>query len=365
MRPLKQRHAKATLLYFYYVVPSMAGVMSPITIINFSPAPIDLDFTFPSKCVYYDFNPDSLRGYYSAYRSPDLVRDHGSGYVSLNKYLQGFKTYFGIPDLEQGLQGAVGRYRLPPFSGAVPPPFSVHQIQMDGSGSCFGKDSWKQFSIDTPRSFNVYELRDPSQSNWEITKFLHDRYITVDIGKGGYAGVGWVVGYAILGAALVILVAAIAWPVVAVGSGATGIGGLSLSVLSEMSLTFDAGVPFISSLSSIGKRQDDSGSDDTINVQVGAIGISGDSSQLNNNFTVTVPNNNVLRADGVPSEYSSRPILDFYDLYSRIPIENRQACLFSAPGLQDQNCYVAGTAIIIQADGTPVAYPLPDVSHAY
>jgi hypothetical protein len=356
MRPLKHRHAKATFLYFYYVVPSMAGVMSPITIINFSPAPIELDFTFPSKCVYYDFNPDNLRGYYSAYRSPDLVRDHGSGYVSLNKYLQGFKTYFGIPDLELGLQGSVGRYRLPAFSGAIPPPFSVHQIQMDGSGSCFGKDSWKQFSIDTPRSFNVYELRDPSQSNWEITKFLHDRSFTIDIGKGGYAGVGWVVGYAILGAALVIVVAAIAWPVAAAAPGATGIGGLTMSVLNNMSLSFIAGVA---------KRQDDSGSHDTIDVQVGAVGISGDSDQNNNNFTVTVPNANVLRADGVPSQYSSRPILDFYDLYSRIPIENRQACLFSAPGPIAQNCYVAGTAIIIQADGTPVAYPLPDVSHAY
>lgn len=51
-------------------------------------------------------------------------------------------------------------------------------------------------------------------------------------------------------------------------------------------------------------------------------------------------------------------------MYQRVGIDNQQACLLSKSAPMDQNCYVPGTSIIIQVDGTTVAYPLPDVSQA-
>lgn len=314
---------------------------------------VTLDFTFPSKCIYTEFDSAYLYKYYSAYRSTDLVADHGSDYQSLNDYLQAFKSYIGIQDLEKSLYGSTGVYTLPAYTGSTPP-FSVHQIEMDGSGTCFGKDSWKQFSISTPLSFNVYQLKDPSQSNWEITKFLSNGPFTVDIGRGGYAGAGWIADY-VLGAVLVILIVALCWPVAAAATEETGIGGLTMNTLNTMRLTWLPG--------DLGnKRRQDASDHNTI--QAGDITIT-QTDVFNNSFTVAVPYQSTLLGNGIPEYFTSKPLFGFYDLYQRIPIGNRQACLLSKPGPMDQNCFVAGTSIIIQPDGTTVVYPLPDVSQAY
>lgn len=333
--------------------------MSPIVIINFSPFDVNLDFTFPSKCVYTDFNPDNLKAYYSAYRSTDLVRDHGSDYSSLNTYLQAYKAYIGIDDLEASLYGAVGKFILPAYQ-AGKSSFSVHQIEMDGSGTCFGKNSWKQFAISTADGNNVYELRDPSQSNWEITKFLGNGPYTVDIGRGGYLGAGWTVGYAMLGAALAILAAAVCVPVAAVTPTATGIGGLAIEVLDRMSLGFGGFDPGKRDTPSLYPRQE------TNIIQAGQVTLTRTVAEngTTTNVQVTVPDIAALQADETPTFFQSTPLFGFYDMYQRIGIDNRQACLLSKSAPMDQNCYVAGTSIIIQVDGTTVAYPLPDVSQA-
>lgn len=349
------------------VTRCLAGVMSPIVIINYSQQDINLDFTFPSKCIYTDFDPDYLYKYYSAFRSKNLVADHGSDYADLDTNLQAFKNYTGIQDLQQSLYGATDIYKLPAYIPGETVPYSVHQIEMDGSRGCVGKDSWKQFQMKTAAGTYVYEIKDSSTSNWEITKYLGNGPFTVDIGKGGYLGKKWAIGYGILGAVVVIAVVALVvvlLPGAAAGAGAvaeTGIGGFSRSVVEGWSLSFSEGEA--GSIGDLGRRQESSSS---ATVQSSGIAIT---ATLDDDGTTTaqviVPDINALQVDGTDTDGSTpATIYGWYDLYQRIDLENRQACVLSHPALQNQDCWVAGTSIIIQADGSTVAHPLPDVSQA-
>eukprot|EP01099_Mayorella_cantabrigiensis_P006102 TRINITY_DN5041_c0_g1_i1.p1 TRINITY_DN5041_c0_g1~~TRINITY_DN5041_c0_g1_i1.p1 ORF type:complete len:377 (+),score=-4.42 TRINITY_DN5041_c0_g1_i1:271-1401(+) len=348
---------------------SKAGLMVPIVIINLSGADAVVDMSVGQSCVYNDFYPDMLERYYQSWQSSDLALDSYNiqalrtgnadgptllSFRQLDDYLQLYKRRFEIFNLRKGKLQSTGVHQLKALQLNTPPSFGVFEIEMDGSLSCKGKDSWKQFDITVNGSSTRYEIYDPANSNWEARVYEADNpnpFIT-DIGPGGRFDVNWkrVVLDVLVSASYVVAIAAAHATVQTAESYITfRIPGsihevraiLQNSVLPQLQVQFGGMI-------------------------MASTGYYGFFDYVDTDPLTSARNGN-SEIQGVTNNVTMLPF-DFF--YRSIPIENRNAFLGKQSSdivtrFDGNGCYVAGTSYVIQADGTVVLVPLPAMEYFF
>ncbi|KIW10747.1 hypothetical protein PV08_10046 [Exophiala spinifera] len=296
-----------------------------------------------SNCIKQEFNPTDLNSYYSSWTSSDLVADYGDGKISsdMNSFLQTYKSIFGINSLgDRRYSMYSGAVTLPAAAVNQTTPFGVFETEMAGSGGCFGSRSWKKFTITAGSTTTSLQLYDPPTSNWQIIKDPDgDSPLAVDIGPGGKANVVRVVIDAVFGSAAIALTF---FGLTELGLAARA-GALALSAATPALYTSTVLVPGIINALVVGG----------ITVLVGAGTFSA---------VALVPGQD--QVDGAPSTVTPKAI-GFYDVYQSIGLDDRSCCVMGDNIMGEFECLAASTSIVIQADGTTFAIPMPQISRAW
>ncbi|KAK5213075.1 hypothetical protein LTR47_006973 [Exophiala xenobiotica] len=296
-----------------------------------------------SNCIKQEFNPTSLNSYYSSWPSSDLVADYDDGKISsdMDNFLQTYKQIFGINNLGSRRYSMYGGVvTLPAAAVNQTTPFGVFETEAQGSGDCFGSRSWKKFTITAGSITTSLQLYDPPTSNWQIIKDPDGAFpLAVDIGPGGKANVVRVVIDAVFGAATIALTF---FGLTELGLAARA-GALALSAATPALYASEILVPGIINSLIIGG----------VAVVVGGGGLSA---------VALVPGQD--QVNGAPSTVTPKS-LGFYDVYQGIDFADRSCCLMGDNIMGEFDCLVASTSVVIQADGTTFAIPMPQISRAW
>ena len=317
-----------------HICGTLAGLQAPITVINMSPWDVVVDMDAGDDyCIYTNFYPDTIKSYFGAYANDDLTADNGNDYYALNQYLQAYKTRYDIPDLSVGLSSNNGQTTLPALVTNGTTYFSVHPIEMKSSGGCDDHHSSKQFSVTVNGTETLFELYDPPTSNWEM--HMMDPWINVDIGPGGHADLSTVLFDAIIGIASAVAIAT-GVAAVAAGIGILTTEGIAAEVLVPLGRTFVAR--------------------GGLSIAMGGGGA----------YEIW-DHSSVSEQAGEPSisTLDSTQLFGFSDVYTTISGDKKGACLIGENVMGNYRCMAASTSLVIQADGTAVAVPLPAVSRAW
>lgn len=324
---------------FFLATRCLAGLQAPILIINYSPFDVSVNLdTAGDNCLYYSFDSTTTQRYITAYNNDDLTANYGNDYVALNNYLQAYRVRWGIPDLQAGVRPNGGSYTLAGLQPGQPVNFGFQAVEMKGSGSCASSHSvWTFSTTFNGTTTKTWGLNDPPTSNWYITEQpdVNGATTTIDIGPGGHADLKTVLIEAIVGT---LSIAAIASGVGAIAAGLdfVNIGGVAADAFAAL-----------------GRRY----------ILIGGLSIAMGGGGL---FEAT-DQTEVSQMNGEPSvmELESTTIHGLTDIYDTIPVDKRGACLIGKDIIGNYDCMAAGTSIVIQSDGSPVAIPLPAISRAW
>lgn len=355
--------ASQSLILLSLVPFCLAGLQVPLTIINLSPFPAVIDMNGDSNCIKGSFNPSDLNSYYSSWPSSNLVNDYDDGKISsdMDNFLQTYKQIFGINDLGSRRYSMYsGVTTLPAAAVNQTTPFGVFETEMAGSGTCFGSKSWKKFTITAGPTTTFLQIYDPPTSNWQIIKDPDGpNPLAVDIGPGGKANVVRVVIDAVFGAATIALTF---FGLTELGVAARA-GALALSAATPAFYTSTVLVPGIINALIVGG----------VTVVVGGGGMTPFALNVSRatfglilflGFAAVALVPGQDQVSGAPKTVTPKS-LGFYDVYSGIDLSDRSCCLMGDNIMGEFDCLVASTSIVIQADGTTFAIPMPQISRAW
>lgn len=152
-----------------------AGIQTAVVLVNRSPFDVIVDFDIGENCIYTQFGPNNLNHYYDAY-----VDNSG-------QYLSAFKQLLGITDLTDSRSGVGGYHTIPAWTDRNVPQFVTFNIQMKGSGDCFGSKSYLDWGMDVNGSTWMHSIIDPPSSPWRLwQEDPSGDQQDITLGEGGY-----------------------------------------------------------------------------------------------------------------------------------------------------------------------------------
>ncbi|KAI8271941.1 hypothetical protein K4K56_002845 [Colletotrichum sp. SAR 10_98] len=307
--------------------------------------PVTVDMDLGSNCLQdpSDYSTDDLTSYYAAYRTTSLTDSFGSDFSTYQDYLDYYKKVMQIGDIGSALANMDGQHTLDAYNPdeSLSPSFVTFQTEIDGGlfDGCIGSHSSKTFSLDVDGTSYQITLEDPPTSQWTITQDSPGDPNRIVIGSGGRANPLLTVLYAVLGVEILALAGAV------LGSALGGLGPAAVEgTIAEMGT------------SEMTQIIEDKLASDPWVMQWMEKTIFGEAEAAAKKRASSVARRGV-GAGGILQEWTAA-----YDTWN---YDDRDACVMSKDVIGELDCLVVGTSIVIQADGQPMAMPLPPLGSAW
>lgn len=208
----------------------------------------------------------------------------------------------------------------------------------------------RDFSITVDGKKESLTLHDPWQSEWVLTRDAPDNNGII-LGPGGRADPWAVFGDVAIPAAILVLAVVAGKALLAYAGPIIGTAALAKGVSTVVENANRA--------YSVSSNHPDNGHPLAF-FQTGMVALQEQLEKLENN-----PHELGNNDDPHPAFNFDQYNLKFSSLYDKIPVKERTACILGRKIAFNYECMVAGTSVLIQADGNVAAIPLPNVWRSY
>lgn len=325
-----------------FVPICLGGLQVPLLIINFSPWPATVNLKYEPQCMKGAFNPSSLEHYYQSWASTSTALRSKYSEKELPQdminYLATYKALFGIDNLgsrRYSLYGGVVTLPAAEFNQSTP--FGVFETEVSGNTDCWAHDAWKYFSISAGPTTTQLKLYDPWDDHWQIVKDPLTNPFVIDIGPGGKADPVRVAIDVVIGTVTIALTF--------VGLTKLGFAARTFAVYLAADATYAATIaPGLKALTLLGGMAlIGAGSSLTAMIILPGIG---------------------ANSGSTPTNITPR-LLAFDDVYKDVALDSRNACLMGENIMGHFDCRIASTSLVIQADGSVFAVPMPPIHRGW